>query len=312
MFPVTRILIALVSALSTAVAGTVVVTTLPDESHPLAPLTSLNGTSLASGANVSVGAFPGMTDDEIVDAASSGGLTQIDSAFRTFGSTQSFGDGVDGVSGNFEIAAKQATPAPATPWAGEEVSFLIKHNGGQEFLVMRFKGKLFEIETDTGLEPLLTLHLADAKVIVGNRYGSRRISTSFAPAAGSFNTWIDGFAGITDPLQRTSEADADGDGRSNFLEYATGGDPSVPAEPPPCQLLPDESGAYWVRFPQAIGVGVTQSVETSGDLVSTWVSLDETIEPDPDHPATEGLQWMRVRVPQPMETKGFFRLKAQP
>jgi hypothetical protein len=291
----------------------VVITSLPDDSHPLVPLTSLGAAPLGSGVEVRVGAFPGMSDDAILDAASAGGFSQIASAFQSFGSAQGIGDGVDGLAGNFEISVQQATPDPESPVVGEEVSLLITKDGGQEFLVARFKGRLFEVDPDTGLENLLSLHLADAKVIVGNRYGVGSISTSPAPTVGSFGTWIAGFPSLDDLAKRLPDADPDGDGRSNFLEYATGGNPGSPTDSLPCQIDPDGEGDFWIRFSRATGIGsVSHQIEASGDLVTPWLPLDGVIVPDPEPPAAIGMNWMKIRVPQPTGPAGFFRLNAKP
>lgn len=308
-----RVSILLTAVIAPAMAGMVVITSLPDESRPLVPLTSLGAAPLGSGVEVRVGAFPGMCDDAILDAASAGGFAQITTAFQSFGNAQGIGDGVDGLAGNFEISVQQATPDLQSPAVGEEVSLLITKDGGQEFLVARFKGKLFEVDSDTGLETLLSLHMADAKVIVGNRYGVGNISTSPAPSVGSFGTWIAGFPRLDDAGKRFPVADPDGDGRSNFLEYATGGNPDSPTDPLPCQIDPDGEGDFWIRFSRATGIGsVSHQIEISGDLVSPWQPLDGIIVPDPGPPATIGMSWMKIRVPQPVGTTGFFRLNAKP
>ncbi len=216
-------------------AGTVVITSLPDEEHPLDPLTAVDGVPLATGSLVKVGAFPGMTDDEVLDAAASGGLTQVLASFVGFGSARNMGDGVDGAAGCFEIALREEMPAGA-PLVGEEISLLVQKEDAQEFFVARFKGSVFAEDPDTGLEPLLSLHLADAKAITGTRYGQSRLATSAAPASGSFETWIDGFSGITDPLLKLPDADADGDGRSILVALGTGTSPVSALVPLPCQL----------------------------------------------------------------------------
>lgn len=45
-----------------------------------------------------------------------------------------------------------------------------------------------------------------------------------------------GFPAISDPLLKLPAADADGDGRSNFLEYITGADPGSGSDPQACQI----------------------------------------------------------------------------
>jgi hypothetical protein len=294
-------------------AGTVVITSLPDAAHPLAPLTAVNGVALAAGSEVRVGAFPGMTDDEVLNAAASGGLAQVVLSFAGFGTPQAIGDGVGGAAGSFEISLRQAMPA-GSPLVGEEVSLIVQNAGGQEFFVARFKGIRFAADPDTGLEQLLPLHLADAKILTGTRYGRTRLATSSAPASGSFGTWIDGFSSITDPLLKRTDADADGDGRSNFLEYVTGTSPVSAAEDQPCQLVKDGAD-FWVRFSRAAGLGSAQPVvEMSGDFISEWEKLEGAVEPDPSPPGVGGLEWLRIRVPagpggQPLP-KQFFRLRS--
>ena len=292
--------------------GTVVVTSLPDEAHPLEPLATLSGLPLANGTEVSVGAFPGMSDDEVLNAASTGGFTRIAADFVRFGKSSAIGAGVDQKEGHFEIAVQQNTSAAPSSWVGEEVSLLITKGAGQEFLVARFRSCRFAADPDTGLKPLQSLHLADAVIIVGNRYGSAKIATSPAPAAGSYSAWIAGFPNITDPAMRLPGADPDRDGRNNFLEYATGGDPASAADPSPCQILPDEAGAIWIRFSRAAGIGsIRHTVEACADLASPWQPVVGTLEADPNPPLAGSLNWMRMRVPLPMAKQGFFRLKSE-
>lgn len=292
------------------IAGTVVLTSLSDEEHPLGPLISLAGLPLGAGVAVRAGAFPGTSDDALLDAAAAGGFAAVESAFLPFGDPRSIGEGAAESPGAFEVAFKQAITG--SPHVGEEVSLLIDKNGGQEFLVARFKGRLFEADSGTGLEPLLSLHLADAKIIVGNRYAGPRFATSPAPERGSYASWIAGFPGISDPAMKLPEADADGDGRSNFLEYVAAGNPDSGADPAPCRIVRDESGDEWVGFTRSVGLGgITHGIETSADLATPWQILPGVPEPDPDAPIEGGLNWMRIRVPAPLPAKAFFRLQSK-
>ena len=285
-------------AAGTLSAGTVVISSLPDESHPLAPLTTLSGMPLTIGATIRIGAFPGMADDEVLDTAAAGGLAALLEDFVPFGDSHTIGDGAEEQPGRFEIAVKQVLRDG--PLVGEAVTIVIQQD--DEFMVARFAGQAFEAVPDTGIEGLLSLHLADAAVIVGNRYGSDRIAVSGAPDSGSFESWIASFATITDPALRLPDADADGDGRSNFLEYATGGDPASPTDPPPCQIVAGEAGTAWIHFSRAPGIGsITHRLETSPDLVSPWQEIAGGAEPVPG-----STLWMRV--PAPAGERQFFRL----
>ncbi len=285
-------------------AGTVVVTSIPDAARALQPLTSLNGVALAPGTSIRVGAFPGLSDDQVLDLASQGGITQLGAAFIAFGSSCVIGQGVDGAAGSFEIAVKDSGAAAA--WIGQTVSLLIQTTGG-EFLVARFQGKIFEADSATGLEPLLSLHLADAKVIVGNRPGVAKLATSLPPAVGSFGTWLAGFPSVVDPALMLPGADADYDGRSNFLEYATGGNPASPTDPAACRISPAPNGGMWVHFNRVAGLGtIRYTLQSSAEMNASWPEAAGTIEPDPENPAT-----MRLHLPGPLSDSRFFRLSVE-
>ncbi|GAA5119905.1 hypothetical protein JIN84_21125 [Luteolibacter yonseiensis] len=287
-------------------AGTVVITSVADPGHPQAPLTSLAGLPLVSSTQVHVGAFPGMSDDQILDLASHGGLSGITTSFTPFGGQCAIGQGVDGAPGGFEIAVK--SPVTSTsPCAGQTVSLLIRTAGG-EFLVARFPGKVFEPESPTGLEPLLSLHLADAKLLVGNRLDVSKFTTSTAPPVGSFGTWLSGFPTITDPLMKLPGADPDSDGRSNFLEYATGGNPTTPDDPAAGAIrAKGTEGVLWVTFQRLSGLGtVRYSLESSQDLAPPWSEFVENLEADPEFPNT-----LRAVLTPPLTSNRYFRLKVE-
>ena len=65
-------------------AGTVMITSVPDTEHGLDPLTSLAGVPLTAGTQVQVGMFAGLSDDQILDLAAQGGYAQISGAFTPF------------------------------------------------------------------------------------------------------------------------------------------------------------------------------------------------------------------------------------
>ena len=297
------LILAMVSSIP-LMAGTVVITSVPDSEHGLEPLTSLDGIPLAEGTQVLVGAFPSLSDDQVLDLASQGGLTQVSAAFVSFGDPCAIGQGVDGEVGGFEISVRD-TDATSTA-VDETVSLLLQTSGG-EFLVARFDGNVFESETDTGLEPLLSLHLAEAKIIVGNRLGTAKFATSTAPAVGSFSTWLAGFSSITDPSMKLPGADPDFDSRSNFLEYATGGNPESGGDQQPCRIQPDGEGGMWVHFNRVPGLGsIDYSLETSDSIADSWLETDGLVEPDPEIPAI-----MRLHLSPPFEAPNFFRLKVE-
>lgn len=289
--------------------GTVVITSLPDDDHPAPPLNSLEGVPLAVGSEIRVGAFPGMDGDALLDAAAAGGFAQLNSAFAAFGEAQAIGEGADGNPGSFEIAVRQEISDGASVLVGETVSLLIKAAESDEFLVARFPGIVFEADHATGLEPLQSLHFGDARVVVGNRFGDTQVTTTTAPGVGSFGTWILGFPAITDPSDREPGADPDRDGRSNFLEYATGGDPASGSDAATFLIERDDAQSLWVKFPREPGLGAIRfTVESSAALAAPWQSLEGSPQPDPDPPVPGSSIWQRMPVPPSPDPAGFFRL----
>jgi hypothetical protein len=176
-----------------------------------------------------------------------------------------------------------------------------------EFIVARFSGRVFEAPTDTGLEPLVSLHLSNAKIIVGSRFGADKLAASTAPAVGSYDSWLAGFRSITNPQMKLPGADADLDGLSNLMEYATGGDPSVAGDTPPCGILSDGEGGMWLRFKYVAGLGsIHYELQTSNALANPWTACALPVEADP-----EDQSLMRVRIVSPQSDTGFFRLSVQ-
>ncbi len=298
----TAILLATAAPLA---AGTVVVTSVPDETRPLQPLGSLDGTPLSGEAEIRIGAFPGMDADALLDSAATGGLAAISAAFVPFGEPRRIGEGTADEEGSFEISVRQEIPDPGSPLVGETISLLIRQ--GEEILVARFPGENFEADPDTALEPVKSLHLSDARLVLGNRLGTDKLAAGPVSAQGSYDLWIGGFPAISDPALQLPGADADGDGRSNFLEYATGGDPASPLDPPPCQLV--REGAYmWVKFRREPGLGtVGLSVESSASLAADWAEFSGTLEPDPGSSGGDDPGWFRMQV-IPGTGPAFFRL----
>lgn len=297
------------AASSSLMAGTVVVTSLPDESRPVDPLSSFDGTPLAGAAEIRVGAFPGMSDDDLLDAAASGGLAAVTAAMVPFGGAHEMGAGTAGAPGSFEISASASVPDDGSPLAGEDICLLVRQGG--EFLVARFPGQTFSVDPDTGLEQVAALHIADARLAIGTRYGAAKLSTALPSSSGSYASWIATFAAITNPELRDRDADADGDGRSNFFEYVTGSDPTTGVEPSPCQIVRGADESLWVKFRREAGIGEAGGViENSPGLNAPWTTLEGEIEPDPEPPVPGATDWMRMRV-DPEGAQGFFRLQVE-
>ena len=292
--------------------GTLVVSSLPDESHVLAPLTSRSGQPLDAGVEIRLGAFPGMTGDDLLDLAAADGFAGINDAFVPFGPSASMGEGADATAGRFEIAVRETLRPGSSPLIDEEIAMLVVKNGGDEFMIARFPGEVFAADGDEAMESFTALHLANARVVVGNRFGSSQMTTAPPPPVGSFTEWIAGFPSITDPALMTPDADADGDGRSNFLEYATGGNPASGADAALSRLMAGEEGGWWFHFRSVPGLGAARyQAQTAEDLAGPWVPLAGSATPAESMEPGAATGWMKV--PAPMEhtedARRFFRLE---
>lgn len=293
-------------------AGTVVVTSIPDDTHPIQPLPSIDGIPLSGDVTIRVGTFSGMGHEALLDTAAAGGYAQIAAALIPFGGENSLGDGAANTPGRFEIAVHQDTSDPTSALIGETISLLITRGLGEEFLVVNFPDITFQPEDATGLDPLQVLHFANAEVVIGNRDGTTKVSTSSAPTSGSFASWIGRFADLTDPADMLPDADPDHDGPSNLLEYATGGNPESGDDVLPLLLEMSEEGSMWVKFPREPGLGVvTFSVESSAALATSWDLIDEAPKSDPNPPVPGSLIWQRIPVPPSGDPQRFFRLSVK-
>ena len=295
--------------------GTVVVTSLPGDEIAAQPIRSLAGLPLGVEATIQLGGFPDMSDDQVLDLAT-GGESALIAAWVPFGEEFPMGSGAGAQQGAFEIAVQQGMPGGESVLAGEVISVLIRN--GAELLVMRFAGKTFAEDTETGLGEHAVLSLAEAKqigeryspdeakIVVGNRLGKQDVATAAAPAIGSYDSWISSFTGIIDEALRLPEADADQDGISNFMEYATGGDPSLPTDASVCRIFSDESGHPWLRFRRQPGLGgIDLDLESSPDL-GDWSGFEPELDWDPSPP--DAKSWLRTRLPDTMSARWFFRL----
>lgn len=106
---------------------------------------------------------------------------------------------------------------------------------------------------------------------------------------------------------KSPEADPDSDGRSNFLEYATGGNPTESGDSSPCMIQQGMNEDLWVSFHQVSGLGtVRYSLESSDDLTPPWLEFSGNLERNPEVPNS-----VRARLSQPLAPNRYFRLKVE-
>ncbi len=293
-------------------ASIVVVSAVPDEGLALSPLRGSDGLPLPPGSEFRLGGFPGRDTAALLDAANTGGYAAVAELFVPFGPPCQIGNGTDGEAGRFEVSVREPQLPETSPLAGEDIFLVVSENVRQEYFVARFPGKTFAPDSESAVEPLLVLHLSEARLVLGATRPGPAFSTLTAPLTGSFAQWIGQFPELTTD-DRLPLSDPDHDGRSNLVEYATGGNPvSSAGDPPVCGISRDSQGDFWIHFPQRSDIGTLRyEIETTDNPSSDWQAAAGVVEMDPSPQEQEqtGLIRLRLRIPSPLSPLGLFRLK---
>ena len=164
-----------------------------------------------------------------------------------------------------------------------------------------------------GLRPLTPYFFRFfARNSAGSDPGGR--SGTFVTSGGgglNFGSWIESYPAVPSGA-RGAEADADGDGLSNFAEYAAGGDPArgddaagrqpvlraIPGSQPPAVEL------RWRRRLDFAARGLAYSVESALDPAATWTPRPSA--PIGLNPAGDGAtEWVAERLEVPLGTKAW-------
>lgn len=97
------------------------------------------------------------------------------------------------------------------------------------------------------------------------------------PGTTNFDLW---WAGAGQGAEGSSDEDLDGDGRSNYFEYATGTNPRVADGPLPLSMTPTVEGMLLLEFPIAdVRAEILYRFEASPDLTpGSWVRLETRLE----------------------------------
>jgi len=138
--------------------------------------------------------------------------------------------------------------------------------------------------------------------------GTGTLTVTTGPTISDYDSWANGYS----PAVGLATADDDGDGMSNFHEYAFGLDPkSASSVNPISQPLHQATGTFkYTRRATPQTTGVSYSYESSTTLSGTWPSFTPTSEVSNNATPVEE---MTVTVPASLllEPKLFLRVKAQ-
>jgi fibronectin-binding autotransporter adhesin len=160
--------------------------------------------------------------------------------------------------------------------------------------------------------------------------GSGLLLVIDGPLPSAFSTWVDNFLTLT-ALSKAASADPDGDGASNFVEFAFGSDPTQPGasgsffpatddtdgdgHAEPLLVLAVREGAVFTGSPTATAMvdGIIYEVSASTDLDT----FNGTVAPlgswSGGLAAPGGYEWQRFRISTVggLPSRGFLRASAR-
>lgn len=203
------------------------------------------------------------------------------------------------VSFTFEDAAGN----PVTPGA-----FSLPFAAGQTFATVSLAppagappGNRYKLKINPVVRPVVTG--GTPREAYGTMVSSREVEFATTPARSWYATWFPGQV----PTNSDWQADIDSDGRSNILEYAFGGDPTL-SDAVVGYELAIEGGNIVLRFVRPYGRSdLTYHVEESYDM-KAWTRSNGTLVSD--GPATAAGELYRTEIPM-LESIGFLRLAVE-
>lgn len=183
----------------------------------------------------------------------------------------------------------------------------------------RFNG----VDIDGAIEPALIIENADMThagsyaVVITDGDNSQEASPVIVTVLNHTNTAFGNWLAATFTNGEGVEiagayADPDGDGVSNFGEYAFGGDPESSASAPHAVLVNPTATGHDLEFFRLIAPdGVGYAIEVSTDL-SEWIEYaSATVVPVAAVPAPSGYERVKVTLPKVSEiSKRFYRVRA--
>ena len=196
-------------------------------------------------------------------------------------------------SDHFTILKSQPPPLPtapsgllALPLYGSQTALYWQDNAtteSQQSILLSTDGITFQVvkilgpnEFQTTLTGLTAGQTYYAKVRATNASGSATsgaitFTQPFTPTP--IEIWRFSYWGMTTPLgDRANDADPDGDGWVNLLEYALGTSPIVRTSVPVLTPFFNEQGELAIKFNRQAATDLSYRMEFSNELVEPWVS----------------------------------------
>lgn len=217
-------------------------------------------------------------------------------------------------------------PDPATGYTMVQKNGPYDYNGrldvriGASFLLQITPAMSFTPLVCAGALTGIPSNVSAGRLATADGFGTLRFTANaqsfvlddFQMTPGMVETFAD-FA-ATHVLSGDPAADADGDGVTDFNEYAFDTQPKTFDQPPAARLETMQGQqALVVRYVRRAGrllAGLVIEAQGSVDLAD-WNTSDVVDEIDPDSPTVPGAEPRRARIPVPASGQIFLRLWAQ-
>ena len=309
----------MLAGVGTAAGSTIITSNLSGGAVESAMVCASTGDPLPGGSRGLLGAFPGMTDEQIVNLLNSAGRYALLGSFLQIGEPFAVGQGSAGEGGYFEVSAHESLSAVGgMSEARGEAPFIILFNAPEfwnatEILVLKLADVAFPTDPDIGLETYLAVHLRGAEAVVGTRDAVGFLASKFPPGETvAFADWIIARLGAGAPAANLLPlADPDQDGLTNLAEFGMGLDPGK-AEmigDLPTPSITDGDTLEFVFEYRTNAVGLVVTVERSDTLNGPWTVTDLPFVPAGSEGLPLGIERAAVDLPMAGKRESFARLR---
>jgi autotransporter-associated beta strand protein len=293
--------------------STLAISTSRNSTGNVSPLLELTGTGITTtaGSTLSFGlrpaVLPANTADDNQTVSVAGAVTGPGSVVCQGTALSLFTLNAPGYSGDTSVLGGTLKLSAANP-ANESATVTLAETDAK--LELAFSGsdtvsRLFlgttQLAAGTyGATGSGATNIDDARFI-----GTGVLNVTTGPVTDLFAAWASGF--LLTGENATRLADPDGDGLSNVLEYATGGDPTLAA---PANITTGRSGEFLtLTYTRIADPALTYSVEGTNDLATTWLEVDDVLGANPATGSAAGSVTVVDTVSVATAGKRFLRLR---
>jgi hypothetical protein len=295
----------LVAAVTVARGFSLVVSSRPGSANPESRVLSASGLPLPAETRCQALALSG----ELTPGC---GATAAAALFVPFGNPVSLTQ-----PGTIEREIRRTLNAANDQGLNGQAIRLLFYNGAMpsqasEWLLVEFPAAWFARDSALGLETQRSLHLANAVPLIGSRDAQGQLRAALTPGP-TFAEWIQAALPSAMPAARAAGEDPDGDGVSNFMEFAQGRNPSLREAPSTLLLRHSPRPGYFLLGWQAADPPNAELFPEASDGLAPWAPVSGARTPATAPLGVTllpGAIWMELEIAAGTTTRGLFRLKA--